>query len=138
MARVQLALNVSDLEAAVGFYERLFGVQVHKRREGYANFVVADPPLKLALFEVPDRGEPVSGALNHLGVEVATSCEVTDHDGRLESDGLDVRRGQGVVCCHAQQDKIWLDDPDGLEWEIYTVTEENLEGLALADQPQCC
>jgi catechol 2,3-dioxygenase-like lactoylglutathione lyase family enzyme len=138
VSRVQLALNVSDLDAAVEFYSRLFGVEVHKRRDGYANFIVEDPPLKLALFEVEDRETGVSGALNHIGVEVMSSQEVAEHDARLGVQGLDVRRGEGVVCCHAEQDKIWLDDPNGLEWEIYTVTDETPDGKSLIDIQTCC
>lgn len=138
VSRVQLALNVSDLDAAVEFYSRLFGVEVHKRRDGYANFIVEDPPLKLALFEVEDRETGVSGALNHIGVEVMSSQEVAEHDARLGVQGLDVRRGEGVVCCHAEQDKIWLDDPNGLEWEIYTVTDETPDGKSLTDIQTCC
>lgn len=138
MSRVQLALNVSNLEAAIDFYSRLFGVKVHKRREGYANFVVDDPPLKLALFEIADRGAGVPDALNHIGVEVMTTHEVMEHDARLGEQGVSVRRGEGVVCCHAEQDKIWLDDPDGLEWEIYTVTDETPDGLDLVGTEGCC
>ena len=138
VSRVQLALNVSDLDAAVEFYSRLFGVEVHKKRDGYANFIVEDPPLKLALFEVEDRETGVSGALNHIGVEVMSSQEVAEHDARLGAQGIDVRRGEGVVCCHAEQDKIWLDDPNGLEWEIYTVTDETPDGKSLTDIQTCC
>ena len=133
-----MALNVSDLDTAVDFYSRLFGVEVHKRRDGYANFIIADPPLKLALFEVDDRGTGVSGALNHIGVEVMSSQDVAEHDGRLGEQGLDVRRGEGVVCCHAEQDKIWLSDPDDLEWELYTVTDEAPDGRELIDIQGCC
>lgn len=138
MARVQLALNVSDLNAAITFYSELFGAPVHKRRPGYANFVVADPPLKLALFEVADRGIGVPGALNHIGVEVSESERVGAADARLETAGLDVRRESAVVCCHAEQDKIWIDDPDGLEWEIYAVTDETPDGGALIIEEPCC
>lgn len=138
MSRVQLALNVSDLDAAVDFYSRLFNVSVHKRREGYANFVVADPPLKLALIEVDSRGSGVAGALNHIGVEVAATVDVAEEDERLESSGITVRREMGVVCCHAEQDKVWVDDPDGLEWEVYAVTDETPDGLAMIDMTGCC
>lgn len=138
MARIQLALNVSDLQAAIDFYTRLFGVEVHKRRKGYANFVVEDPPLKLALFEVADRGTGVAGALNHLGVEVMSTREVLERDAQLGGQGMEVRRGEGVVCCHAEQDKIWLDDPDGLEWEVYTVTDETPDGEGLIAIDACC
>lgn len=138
MARVQLALNVTDLDAAVDFYSALFQVPVHKKRPGYANFVVTDPPLKLALFEVTDRGHGVVGALNHIGVEVLEESHVGSADGRLSAAGLELRRDPSVVCCHAEQNKIWLDDPDGLEWEIYAVTDDAPDGLPLTSTQDCC
>jgi catechol 2,3-dioxygenase-like lactoylglutathione lyase family enzyme len=117
MSRVQLALNVSDLDAAVEFYSRLFGTQPAKRRAGYANFAVTEPPLKLVLIE--GAGEP--GTLNHLGVEVATTDEVTTATARLSGEGLACATEQQVSCCYAVQDKVWVDAPDGEPWEIYTV-----------------
>lgn len=138
MSRLQLALNVSDLDAAVDFYSRLFGVAVHKRRDGYANFVVADPPLKLALFEAAGRGTGVPGALNHVGVEVLDSHQVGAQEARLAASGTDMRRDTAVVCCHAEQDKIWVDDPDGLEWEIYAVTDDAPDQLPLTSVEGCC
>lgn len=122
-ARVQLALNVSDLDEAVAFYGRLFGAEPAKRRPGYANFAIADPPLKLVLMEQP--GATVR--LNHLGVEVASTEEVAAAQTRLAGAGLDTAEEAGVTCCHALQDKVWVTDPDGAPWEIYTV---------LADAPQ--
>lgn len=124
MARLQLALNVSDLDAAVGFYSKLFATEPAKRRPGYANFAIADPPLKLVLFE-GDTG----ATLNHLGVEVATADEVARATGRLREEGLDAATEDNVTCCYAVMDKVWVDDPDGAPWEIYTV-------LADADEPQ--
>jgi catechol 2,3-dioxygenase-like lactoylglutathione lyase family enzyme len=124
VSRVQLALNVSDLDAAVAFYSKLFATEPAKRRPGYANFAIAEPPLKLVLFE----GEN-GGTLNHLGVEVATADEVTQATGRLRDDGLDAATEDNVTCCYAVQDKVWVDDPDGAPWEIYTV-------LADVDEPQ--
>ncbi|OAA20110.1 Glyoxalase-like domain-containing protein [Frankia sp. EI5c] len=122
MARVQLALNVSDVDAAVEFYSKLFGVAPAKRRPGYANFAVDVPPLKLVLIENPDaRGAGVAGALNHLGVEVESSDEVGAATARLSGAGLDTAVEENTACCYAVQDKVWVDDPDGAPWEIYTV-----------------
>jgi catechol 2,3-dioxygenase-like lactoylglutathione lyase family enzyme len=119
MARVQLALDVTDLDAAVDFYSRLLGTPPHKRRPGYANFAVADPPLKLVLFE-GERG----GTLNHLGIEVGEPAEVDDAVRRLSDEGLETDEERGVTCCHATQDKVWLADPDGARWEVYTITDD--------------
>src|SRR2546423_10316218 len=117
MSRVQLALNVSDLETAVDFYSKLFDAEPAKRRPGYANFAVADPPLKLILIE--DHGQPAS--LNHLGVEVESTDEVSAAQARLSSEGLPTATEDNVTCCYAVQDKVWVNDPDGAPWEIYTV-----------------
>lgn len=117
MSRVQLALNVSALDPAVEFYSKLFGVEPAKRRPGYANFAVAEPPLKLVLIE----GEGAGGTINHLGVEVASTDAVTAATYRLASQGLATRTEESVTCCYAVQDKVWTDDPDGAPWEIYTV-----------------
>lgn len=117
MSRVQLALNVSDLDAAVAFYSRLFGTEPAKRRAGYANFAVAEPPLKLVLIE--SAGTP--GTLNHLGVEVESADLVEASHRRLAGAGLATAPETGVDCCYARQDKVWVDDPDGAPWEIYTV-----------------
>jgi catechol 2,3-dioxygenase-like lactoylglutathione lyase family enzyme len=117
MSRVQLALNVDDLDAAVSFYGKLFGAEPAKRRPGYANFAIEEPPLKLVLIEGEGRG----GSLNHLGVEVASTEEVAQATGRLASRGLATRTEDGVECCYARQDKVWVSDPDGAPWEVYTV-----------------
>ena len=116
-ARIQLALNVSDVDEAVGFYERLFGVAPAKRRPGYANFSLDDPALKLVLMENGAGG----GSLNHLGVEVDSSPEVGRRLGGVREAGLDARVEDNVACCYAVQDKFWVDDPDGAPWEVYTV-----------------
>lgn len=122
MARVQLALNVSDLDEAIGFYTKLFGSPPAKVRPGYANFAVADPPLKLVLVEEPHaRGSGVAGALNHLGVEVLTPEEVGAATRRLDAAGLATEEQQATTCCYAVQDKVWVEDPDSTPWEIYTV-----------------
>ena len=127
MSRVQLALNVSDLEASVAFYSTLFGVEPHKRRPGYANFAIAEPPLKLVLIEAPAdaRGHGVAGALNHLGVEVETVDEVTAGAARLREAGLATFDETDTTCCYALQDKVWVHDPAGAPWEIYTVKDDD-------------
>lgn len=117
MSRVQLALNVSNLDEAVTFYSKLFQAEPAKRRDGYANFAVESPPLKLVLIENP----AASGRLNHLGVEVFSTEEVTAAQARLAGDGLATATEDNVTCCYAVQDKVWVDDPDGAPWEIYTV-----------------
>jgi catechol 2,3-dioxygenase-like lactoylglutathione lyase family enzyme len=122
MSRVQLALNVSDLEAAVTFYSKLFATDPAKREPGYANFAIADPPLKLVLVEQSDRrSRGVFGALNHLGVEVGTTEEVTQASARLSMEGLQANEEMETTCCFALQDKVWVEDPDGSPWEVYTV-----------------
>jgi catechol 2,3-dioxygenase-like lactoylglutathione lyase family enzyme len=117
MSRVQLALNVSDLDQAVGFYSKLFATEPAKRRPGYANFAIAEPPLKLILIE----GGSEPGSLNHLGVEVASADEVAAANTRLTDEGLASATEDEVTCCYAVQDKVWVDAPDGEPWEIYTV-----------------
>ena len=117
MSRVQLALNVSDLDEAITFYSKLFATEPAKVRPGYANFAVAEPPLKLVLIE--GGGEP--GSLNHLGVEVETAEEVDAATKRLGDDGLATATEDEVACCFALQDKVWVDGPDREPWEIYTV-----------------
>ena len=120
MSRVQLALNVNDLDAAIGFYTKLFGAGPAKIREGYANFAIAEPPLKLVLIENPGQG----GTLNHLGVEVEDSSLVNDAIVRLQGEGLDTTVQQETACCYAVQDKVWVHGPDAEPWEVYTVLGE--------------
>ncbi|HWB67650.1 MAG TPA: ArsI/CadI family heavy metal resistance metalloenzyme [Mycobacteriales bacterium] len=117
MSRVQLALNVDDVDEAVAFYSKLFGTAPAKRRPGYANFAIAEPPLKLVLLENPGSG----GSLNHLGVEVESSAEVASHQSRLANVGLAVGTEQNTTCCYAVQDKFWVTAPDGEQWEHYVV-----------------
>ena len=124
MSRVQLALNVGDLDEAIGFYSKLFGTAPAKVRPGYANFAVAEPPLKLIL--IAGNGEP--GSLNHLGVEVESTEQVAVTERRLAGEGLSTASEDEVTCCYAVQDKVWVDAPDGEPWEIYTV-------LAHAEMP---
>ena len=123
MSRVQLALRVADLEAAVDFYSRLFGALPAKRRPGYANFAIDEPALKLVLIESEGGG----GTLNHLGVEVESSDKVGEATRRLADQGLTTAEEDNGSCCYALQDKVWVNDPDGAPWEVYTV---------LADAPQ--
>jgi catechol 2,3-dioxygenase-like lactoylglutathione lyase family enzyme len=118
MSRVQLALNVSDLDEAVAFYSKLFKTEPAKRRPGYANFAIAEPPLKLVLIENADA--TAGGTLNHLGVEVESVEEVDAATRRLSDDGLATAPESGE-CCSALQEKVWVNDPDGAPWEIYTV-----------------
>lgn len=140
MSRVQLALNVADLDEAVAFYSKLFATEPAKVRPGYANFAVDDPPLKLVLIEDP-ASEP--GTLNHLGVEVATPDDVAAATARLGAVGLATAEEEGVTCCYALQDKVWVDGPGGEPWEIYTVladAEMAGEGPRSAEPgaPACC
>ena len=118
MSRVQLALNVDDLEESVDFYRRLFGAEPAKVRPGYANFAIAEPPLKLVLLENPGEG----GSLNHLGVEVEDVDAVDAIQQRLDADGLASVDERGTTCCYAKQDKFWVEGtPNGERWEVYTV-----------------
>ncbi|HSO96429.1 MAG TPA: ArsI/CadI family heavy metal resistance metalloenzyme [Acidimicrobiia bacterium] len=120
MARVQLALNVADLEAAVAFYSKLFDATPAKVRPGYANFAIESPPLKLVLVE----GHGAPGTLNHLGVEVPDTAQVVAAQARLAGQGLATATEDEVSCCYALQDKVWVDGPDGEPWEIYTVLDD--------------
>src|SRR3954471_1466572 len=118
MSRLQLALNVDDLERSIAFYSRLFGTVPAKLRPGYANFAVATPPLKLVLIENPGHG----GSLNHLGVEVADADTVDAEQSRLAAHGLATIDERSTTCCYAKQDKFWVEGtPNGERWEVYTV-----------------
>ena len=116
--RLQLALNVSDLDEAVDFYTRMFGVEPAKTRPGYANFAVEDPPLKLVLFE--GQGEP--GSINHLGVETETTLEVIAAEARLTATGLETTGVDDTQCCYASKTETWLTGPDDARWEWYVKT----------------
>ena len=129
--RVQLALNVSDLESAVEFYAKLFARAPAKRRDGYANFALDEPPLKLVLIENAKSG----GTLNHLGVEVGSTTDVVAASERLSEEGLRTRSEHGT-CCYALQDKVWVSDPDGAPWEFYTVLADSAG--AESDAEACC
>ena len=114
MSRVQLAINVTDLDRAIAFYSRLFGTPPAKVKPGYANFAIADPPLKLVLFEGPE-----GATLNHLGVEVETAAEVASAERRLRGAGLETTGVEDTVCCYAEKTETWIADPDGARWEWY-------------------
>jgi predicted enzyme related to lactoylglutathione lyase len=138
---VQLALNVTNLDDAIGFYSKLFATQPAKVRPGYANFAVADPPLKLVLIEDPSS---VPGSLNHLGIEVETTDEVAAAQARLAAADLATAVEEQVTCCYAVQDKVWVDGPGGEPWEIYTVLADaempagEPRAAESVGQPACC
>lgn len=133
--RVQLALNVGDLDEAIAFYTKLFGTEPAKVRDGYANFAIAEPPLKLVLF----AGAGTPGSLNHLGVEVATAGEVTAAEQRLAGDGLDTTGVADTECCFAAKTETWVTDPDGVRWEWYVKTgdAEHIENV-VGGGASCC
>jgi catechol 2,3-dioxygenase-like lactoylglutathione lyase family enzyme len=136
MNRIQLALNVDDVDAAVDFYARLFDAEPAKRRPGYANFALTEPPLKLVLIENPGQG----GSLNHLGIEVEDTDAVDARQVRLAELGLASVDERAVTCCYAKQDKFWVQGtPDGERWEVYTVLEDSPTFAAPApDGTACC
>jgi catechol 2,3-dioxygenase-like lactoylglutathione lyase family enzyme len=135
MSRLQLALNVNDIDEAVTFYSKLFGAEPAKRRDGYANFAISEPPLKLVLLENPGQG----GSLNHLGVEVADATTVDAEQSRLADAGLASVDEHGTTCCYAKQDKFWVENtPNGESWEIYTVLEDSPTFYGEQDGPACC
>ena len=121
MSRVQLALRVADLDGSVAFYSKLFGTEPAKRRPGYANFAIAEPPLKLVLLENPGNG----GTINHLGVEVESSEQVHAEIARLAGEGLFTEEQVNTTCCFATQDKVWVTGPAGEKWEVYTVLSDS-------------
>ena len=137
MSRIQLALNVEDLQASIAFYSTLFGSEPAKVRPGYANFAIAEPPLKLVLIENPGQG----GSLNHLGVEVADVDTVDAEQTRLSTHGLATLDERGTTCCYAKQDKFWVEGtPNGERWEVYTVLADSasFSGSAPAEGSGCC
>ena len=137
MSRLQLAINVDDLETSIDFYRRLFATEPAKVRTGYANFAVAEPPLKLVLIENPGHG----GSLNHLGVEVEDVDTVDAIQSRLAEEGLASVDERDTTCCYARQDKFWVSGtPDGESWEVYTVLADSPtpNGEAEAEGQECC
>ncbi|WP_182886938.1 ArsI/CadI family heavy metal resistance metalloenzyme [Microbispora sp. H10885] len=139
MSRVQLALRVADLEGSIAFYSKLFGVEPAKRRPGYANFAVAEPPLKLVLLE-GEQGEPTR--MDHLGVEVEDAAQVTAATERLKEAGLATFEENDTTCCYALQDKVWVHGPGGEPWEVYVVKADaeviGRSGTSTADGAACC
>jgi len=129
-----LAINVRNVEASIGFYQKMFGVEPSKVRTGYAKFDVSEPSLNFTLNQVPfnDRG-----ALSHLGIQVATTDDVTAMKTRWQESGLMPREEMQTTCCYALQDKAWVNDPDGNEWEVFTVIEDNLPEAKSGDAT-CC
>ncbi|WP_018600941.1 ArsI/CadI family heavy metal resistance metalloenzyme [Mycobacterium sp. 155] len=139
MSRIQLALNVDDLDGSIGFYTKLFGTEPAKVKPGYANFAIADPPLKLVLIENPGHG----GTLNHLGVEVESSATVHAEIVRLTDAGMFTEEEIGTTCCFATQDKVWVTGPGGERWEVYTVLADAetfgaAPNLLTGDDTVCC
>ena len=134
MSRIQLALRVADLEGSIAFYAKLFGAQPAKRRPGYANFAIAEPPLKLVLIEGAP-GEPTR--MDHLGVEVQTTDEVTAATARLAAEGLATATEEDTACCYAVQDKVWVTGPGDEPWEVYVV-KGDADVLDRPDDSPCC
>ncbi|TLG17701.1 glyoxalase/bleomycin resistance/dioxygenase family protein [Nocardia cyriacigeorgica] len=139
MSRIQLALNVDDLEASVQFYSTLFGTDPAKRKPGYANFAITEPPLKLVLIENPGHG----GSVNHLGVEVESTETVHSEITRLTEAGLFTEEEMNTTCCFATQDKVWVTAPDKERWEVYTVLADSetfgkAPELPTDDEARCC
>jgi catechol 2,3-dioxygenase-like lactoylglutathione lyase family enzyme len=134
-SRLQLALNVDDIDEAVAFYSKLFGTEPAKLRPGYANFAIAEPPLKLVLLENPGQG----GSLNHLGIEVPDTGTVEAEQARLAQTGLAPDLAGETTCCYAKQDKFWVQGaPNGESWEIYTVLADSQTFYAEGHGPECC
>jgi catechol 2,3-dioxygenase-like lactoylglutathione lyase family enzyme len=134
VSRIQLAVNVSDLEEAIDFYSKFFKSAPAKVRAGYANFAIDDPPLKLVLIE--NEGTP--GSLNHLGVEVFSTDEVTQATQYLSEVGFATRVEESTTCCFAVQDKVWVDGVDGSPWEVYTVLEDAPSTSGIGGDDACC
>jgi len=153
VSRVQLALNVSDINEAIAFYSKMFNTEPAKVREGYANFAIADPPLKLVLIE-----NAVAERLNHLGIEVESTDDVAEATNRFDQMGFITDVEEQTTCCYAVQDKVWVRDPDDARWEVYTVISDSVvfgsapvdggdvccatsspaEPVSLATKPGCC
>jgi hypothetical protein len=134
VSRIQLALNVSNLDEAVEFYSKFFKTEPAKVRRGYANFSLEEPPLKLVLIE----GGGAPGSINHLGVEVFSSDEVSDASHYLSRVGLETRVEESTTCCFAVQDKVWVDGVDDSPWEVYAVLADSLSPSGMAGDDTCC
>jgi catechol 2,3-dioxygenase-like lactoylglutathione lyase family enzyme len=135
MSRVQLALRVADLEESITFYSKLFDAEPAKRRPGYANFAIAEPPLKLVLIQ----GQPGEETrMDHLGVEVATPDQVAQATDRLQTAGLATVQENDTSCCYALQDKVWVTGPGKEPWEVYVVKADTNDLLKVTDTSTCC
>ncbi|MCP3856534.1 MAG: glyoxalase/bleomycin resistance/extradiol dioxygenase family protein [Actinomycetia bacterium] len=138
--RLQLAMNVNDLDESIDFYSRMFGATPDKVKPGYANWALENPPLKFVLFEAPGEG----GSINHLGVETETSTEVVEAEGRLSSTGLETTGVDDTICCYAEKTETWVQAPDDIRWEWYVKTGEadqlmnTVVGAHSGDGPVCC
>lgn len=130
-----VAINVRSVERSVEFYRRMFGIEPAKVRRGYAKFDLQNPSLNLALNEVPFNER---GALSHLGIQVATTDDVLTFRDRWNEAGLATRDEMQTTCCYAVQDKAWVSDPDGNEWEVFVVLEDNLPQEAEPKHTSCC
>jgi catechol 2,3-dioxygenase-like lactoylglutathione lyase family enzyme len=134
--KAHLAINVRDVETSIEFYKKMFGIEPSKVRTGYAKFDVASPPLNFTLNQVPFNER---GALSHLGIQVAATEDVIAMRGQWEANGLVPRAEMQTTCCYAVQDKAWVNDPDGNEWEVFAVLEDNLtEEVQAAADKTCC
>ena len=134
--KAHLALNVNDVDNSLEFYKKMFGIDPSKVRTGYAKFDVQNPPLNLSLNQVPFDGP---GALSHLGIQVAETSDVHAMIARWQEVGLIPREEMQTTCCYAVQDKAWVHDPDGNEWEVFVVLEDNLpEGTKKSGEAECC
>ena len=132
--KAHLAINVSDVENSIDFYKKMLGIEPSKVRTGYAKFDVQNPPLNLTLNQVTFKGK---GALSHLGIQVATTEDVIALREQWKERGLTPREEMQTTCCYALQDKAWVNDPDGNEWEVFVVLEDNL-AEAKSDDATCC
>lgn len=134
--KAHLALNVGNVEGSIEFYKKMLGIEPSKVRTGYAKFDVQNPPLNLTLNQHPFAGQ---GALSHLGIQVATSEDVLAMKAKWQDAGLVPRDEMQTTCCYAVQDKTWVSDPDGNEWEVFVVLEDNLtEEVQAAADMTCC
>ncbi len=134
--KAHLALNVRNVEASIEFYKKMLVIEPSKVRTGYAKFDIQNPPLNLTLNQVPFEG---SGALSHLGIQVAGTEDVLAMKNRWEELGLVPREEMQTTCCYALQDKAWVSDPDGNEWEVFVVLEDNLgEDAVKSADATCC
>ena len=136
MSRLQLAIDVANLDEAIAFYSKMFSSEPSKVRPGYANFTIEEPPLKLVLFEDIENG----GSINHLGVEVDDVKMVHEADARMTDEGLTTTGIDETMCCYADKTETWIDGPDDIRWEWYVKKGDNepLENVVVSSEPNCC